>query len=558
MATAKRNDLPLKRKYEVIKTAEREPKLGVRKLALRFGCGKTQISTILKNKEAVRELYESNASDSLCQVRKRNRKSEYADLNDTLYQWYQLCVKKNIYPDGSLLAEKAVMIAEILGHENFKASNGWLHRWKVRNNIKQRAISGESGDVRTDTDESWKERLPEIVQGYKPQDIWNIDETGCFWKALPDKGLGQMKAECKGGKKSKQRLTIAFFVNGAGESESLPIVIWRSKQPRCFRGVKKEDLPVRYYNQPKSWMDGEILHDILVSINRKLKVKGRSVLLLMDNAGCHPPDLVERYSNIKVKFLPPNTTSKLQPLDLGIIQNFKLHYRKLLMRFIVAKIEESTTASEVLKSITVLHAIRWVAQAWSQVKSDVIKKCFRKAGILDQSFQVVSRLEPTEDPFLDLDQDQEPQLVDEETRQLIDQLHVDSPCSIEEFLSVEEDLAVCADFSDDRWEEAFFADLGSSSSSEPLCPEDAGMETDIESESDDEPDLSPPKLTRLPEAISSLEDIRYFLEYKGYTAESTEAMSLISSLTKLHSTNLLTATRQSTLLEYFSTSLHDV
>ena len=187
MATAKRNDLPLKRKYEVIKTAEREPKLGVRKLALRFGCGKTQISTILKNKEAVREFYESNASDSLCQVRKRNRKSEYADLNDTLYQWYQLCVKKNIYPDGSLLAEKAVMIAEILGHENFKASNGWLHRWKVRNNIKQRAISGESGDVRTDTDESWKERLPEIVQGYKPQDIWNIDETGCFWKALPDK-----------------------------------------------------------------------------------------------------------------------------------------------------------------------------------------------------------------------------------------------------------------------------------------------------------------------------------------------------------------------------------
>lgn len=91
-----------------------------------------------------------------------------------------------------------------------------------------------------------------------------------------------------------------------------------------------------------------------------------------------------------------------------------------------------------------------------------------------------------------------------------------------------------------------------------MCPEDAGMETDIESESDDEPDLSPPKLTRLPEAISSLEDIRYFLEYKGYTAESTEAMSLISSLTKLHSTNLLTATRQSTLLEYFSTSLHDV
>lgn len=178
----------------------------------------------------MRELYESNASDSLCQARKRNRTSEYADINDALYQWYQAAVK-DIYPDGSLLAEKAREIAERLNHTDFKASNGWLHRWKVRNNIRQRKICGESGDVRTETDESWKERLPQIVEGYKAEDIWNVDETGCFWRALPDKGLGQMKKECKGGKKSKHRVTIAFFVNAAGESESLPIVIWKSKSP---------------------------------------------------------------------------------------------------------------------------------------------------------------------------------------------------------------------------------------------------------------------------------------------------------------------------------------
>ena len=58
-----------------------------------------------------------------------------------------------------------------------------------------------------------------IVEGYNTEDIWNIDETGCFWKALPDKGLGQVKKECKGGKESKLRVTIAFIVNAAGGSQ---------------------------------------------------------------------------------------------------------------------------------------------------------------------------------------------------------------------------------------------------------------------------------------------------------------------------------------------------
>ena len=43
----------------------------------------------------------------------------------------------------------------------------------------------------------------QLVAGYKAEDIWNVEETGCFWRSLPDKGLGQMKMECKGGKESK-------------------------------------------------------------------------------------------------------------------------------------------------------------------------------------------------------------------------------------------------------------------------------------------------------------------------------------------------------------------
>ena len=63
-----------------------------------------------------------------------------------------------------------------------------------------------------------------------------------FGKALPDKDLGQKTKQCKGGKKSKQRVTVAFMVNAKGKSETKPIVIWKSENPRCFKGIKKSTL----------------------------------------------------------------------------------------------------------------------------------------------------------------------------------------------------------------------------------------------------------------------------------------------------------------------------
>ena len=142
-------------------------------------------------------------------------------------------------------------------------------------------------------------------------------------------------------------------MNASGEKEQ-PIVIWNGANPRCFRGFDQRVLPVKYYHQPKAWMAGEILDSFLSSFNLKMKSLGRSILLLLDNAGCHPVHLQGKYSNIKMVFLPPNTTSKLQPLDLGIICNFKTHYRRLLLQYVVAKTDTANCASDVISSINVL------------------------------------------------------------------------------------------------------------------------------------------------------------------------------------------------------------
>ena len=81
------------------------------------------------------------------------------------------------------------------------------------------------------------ERLREFCKGYKPEDIWNKDETGCFFPALPEKSLALEGRRCKGGKECKVRMTVAFFVNANGEKKE-PIVIWKSKNPKFFKNLR--------------------------------------------------------------------------------------------------------------------------------------------------------------------------------------------------------------------------------------------------------------------------------------------------------------------------------
>ena len=115
-AKAARNTLTLKQKYKVIDTAKKNPGMSVRAIANKFLCGRSQIATILNNKETVVEQYESNMSSTSMLTRKR---SDFAPVNEALYTWYSLATSRNIYPAGPQLCEKAKQIAEQLNIPDF-------------------------------------------------------------------------------------------------------------------------------------------------------------------------------------------------------------------------------------------------------------------------------------------------------------------------------------------------------------------------------------------------------------------------------------------------------
>ena len=119
-----------------------------------------------------------------------------------------------------------------------------------------------------------------------------------------------------------KRAVNCCFLRSATRERRKPVVIGQYANPRCLKNMNKDDLPCQYLNQLKAWMTSDILHKLHSQLNSSLKAQNRSIILFIDSAGCHPYDLKGRYSSIRLVFFPVNCTSKLQPLDLGIVQNF--------------------------------------------------------------------------------------------------------------------------------------------------------------------------------------------------------------------------------------------
>lgn len=92
-----------------------------------------------------------------------------------------------------------------------------------------------------------------------------------------------------------------------------------------------EQLGFYYRNNKKAWMTGELFKEFVQKFNEQMKSRNKSALLLLDNAPSHiNPDFA--LSNTKILFLPPNTTSKIQPMDAGIIAAFKKRYRRFHLK----------------------------------------------------------------------------------------------------------------------------------------------------------------------------------------------------------------------------------
>ena len=366
------NSLPIKRKLEIINRVEQLPPNKKKKdIAAEFGIPASTLSTILKSKDALRNHHAVGSSKKM-----RHKNPTRPDVDAGLYQWFIAARAQSIPISGEILKSKAEELNQEIGCEEWTCSSGWLSRWKVRHNIKYRSVCGENAAVDRQVCDDWKEKtLLPILERYDPNDVYNADETGLYWRLLPDKTHAFSGEICTGGKLSKERITILVCTNMTGY-EKLPLLaIGKFKKPRCFRGVTC--LQTGYEANKNAWMTSTIFEEWIRKWDEKLKRKERKIALFVDNCSAHPPH-ISSLDCIELVFLPPNTTSEIQPCDQGIIKTFKTYYRKNMVKALIHAINTGSTLQTF--KITLLDALQIARKAWDSVSATAITNCFRKGG----------------------------------------------------------------------------------------------------------------------------------------------------------------------------------
>ncbi|CAB4487874.1 unnamed protein product [Rhizophagus irregularis] len=208
----KRVSLSAKQKREICEMKEKDPTLQNVELAQKYNVGKSTITDILRESDRWLTITESQENT------KKFRRPKWPQLEGALGLWVDNALNTKQDIDGNILKVKASYFAEQFSIEDFYHSEGWLGGFKKRHGLRQFKKQDEAESAPSaESIERDRFALQQLLAPYNPEDIWNGDETGLFWKMEPSRVLA--RNSLSGHKKEKSRVTIFCATNTTGSEK---------------------------------------------------------------------------------------------------------------------------------------------------------------------------------------------------------------------------------------------------------------------------------------------------------------------------------------------------
>lgn len=374
----RRGALSLETKAEIINRIKKGEKQV--DLAIEYNVGRSTLSFIMKNSEKFLGVLKNGKfhPDS-----KRLRGAQREDVEAALYEWYKQASVVGITISGPILCRKARDFAAKLGYQEFKATRGWLDRFKRRKHIVLgRAKCLKEKDTEEDSEE-FKEDfadiiLPNILIDYESNDVFHASEIGLLYKILPSKASQFKGTRCAGGTNSKRRITALLCTNMTGSEKFPLLVIGKHTKPKCFRNVKS--LPVQYLSNEKSWMTKENFTSWLTDLNSWFVQQNRKILLVVPSSPIHPKS--PKLSAVRVLVSPSNFVG---PSKLGIAHALKRNYRRALLEYFYNQMDENTRLRKRSRKnptkLSLLTCLHKLASAWHAVTDVTISNSFQRSAL---------------------------------------------------------------------------------------------------------------------------------------------------------------------------------
>ncbi|XP_060768610.1 tigger transposable element-derived protein 1-like [Neoarius graeffei] len=380
-----------------------------------YGINESTVRYIKKKEQEIRKTV-SISFQSSAKVVSTVRDKAIIRMESALALWISDCWKKNIPLDNNGIREKAqtlyiqyapkggakeVSIEEEETEEEarpssssssspskgFLASKGWFYWFQERYGLTSAVLHGEKASTDTEEAAKYPEKWRKIIRdgGYRPEQVFNMDETGLYWKKMPSRTyIMKEEARAPGFKAQKDRITLLMCGNAAGHMLK-PGLIYKSANPRALKNKNKNALPVYWMHNKKAWVTKVLtsnwfMQSFIPQVKEYLNDLGLEfkVLLLLDNARGHPADLY--YDGVKIEFLPPNTTSLLQPMDQGVIRAFKALYTRNAHQHLVSEMDANSdfTLKDYWKKFTITTCLTIIGQALKDMKKQTLNSCWKK------------------------------------------------------------------------------------------------------------------------------------------------------------------------------------
>ena len=164
-----------------------------------------------------------------------------------------------------------------------------------------------------------------------------------------------------------------------------PMLIYYSENPRALKNYAKPILPVLYKQNNKAWMTAHLFTTWLNEYAKpttKNYNSGKKKKDSFQNISAHGQQIWlskssdgDVYSKTNIVLMPANTTSVQEPIDQGIISNFKTYdLRNTFHKAIATTNRDSSDGSgqsqknTFQKGVAIQDAIKNICNLWEKVK----------------------------------------------------------------------------------------------------------------------------------------------------------------------------------------------